>query len=130
MTFDTGRADFVPPAFTAAMLLDENGHLARLLAPNGAGWFQFSVDDDALRSEATKVFYRLHGDTAWLPLIVLRQSNGTYRADLSSAAKAGRALVDIRIDTADVAGNTATMLYEPAFSVGAEVPPRGRAAGH
>jgi len=148
MQLDTTRIDYSPPTFTSLTLLDANGRGTNRLEPHGGGTLRFSVTDyvdgngvyQQIRPEATAAFYRVSGTSAWLPLTVVQVAeDGTsssnrgpgilYRADLRNAANVDRALVDIRIDATDVAGNSASVAVQPAFSVGADVPPRHRAAG-
>lgn len=124
--FDPSKADATPPAITTVALLDGGGNLTRLIEPNGAGSLRFSVTG----GDARKVSYKVHGKTDWIALSATQQTAEIYLVDLGALAKAGRALYDVKIETADGAGNTATLTYEPAFSVGTEVPPRGRAAAH
>ncbi|HKS26060.1 MAG TPA: S8 family serine peptidase [Thermoanaerobaculia bacterium] len=124
--FDPSKADATPPAITTVALLDGAGNLTRLIEPNGAGALRFSVTG----GDAKKVSYKVHGKADWIPISATQQTAEVYLVELGALAKAGRALYDVKIETADGAGNTATLTYEPAFSVGTEVPPRGRAAAH
>jgi subtilisin family serine protease len=123
--FDPSKADPSPPAIATVALLDGAGNLTRLIEPNGAGSLRFSVTG----GDAKKVSYRAHGKTEWIPIAAAQQTAEIYLVNLGALAHAGRALYDVKIETADGSGNTATLTYEPAFSVGTEVPPRGRAAG-
>jgi len=125
MTFDPGNAaDATPPVFTSVALLDGAGNLTRFIDPNGAGALRFGMTGGNVK----QVSYRVHGAAAWKPIPSVQAAQDLYLVNLGTLANAGRALYDIRIETADAAGNTATMTYEPVFSVGTEVPPRGRAA--
>jgi subtilisin family serine protease len=126
LAFDPSKPDAAPPAITTIALLDGAGNLTRLIEPNGAGALRFSVTG----GDTKKVSYRVHGKTDWISIPATQQTAEIYRVDLGTLAKAGRALYDVKIETADSGGNTATLTYEPAFSVGTEVPPRGRAAAH
>jgi subtilisin family serine protease len=131
LTFDPSHsADTSPPVFTSVALLDGNGKITRYIEPNGSGTLRFSV----VGGDAKKVSYKAHGAADWIAVNAVQQTGdattGTiYRVDLSQVAKAPRAVYDVKIETADTAGNTATLTYEPAFSVGTEVGPKGRAAG-
>ena len=131
LTFDPSHsADTSPPIFTSVALLDGAGNITRSIEPNGSGTLRFSLSG----GDAKKVSYKVHGAADWIAVNAVQQTGdaatGTiYRVDLSQVAKAPRALYDVKIETADTAGNTATLTYEPAFPVGTEVGPRGRAAG-
>ncbi len=125
LTFDPSHAaDAMPPLFTSVALLDGAGNLTRFIDPNGSGALRFGVTG----GDVKKVSYKVHGAAAWVPISAVQQGPDLYRVELGPLAKSARALYDVRIETADAAGNTATLTWEPAFSVGTEVPPRGRAA--
>ena len=130
LTFDpTHSADTIPPIFTSIALLDGSGRMTRSIDPHGAGALRFSLTGGDVKT----VSYKVHGATQWTAINAVPQSGGAavgtiYRVDLGALASMGRALYDVKIESADTAGNTATLTYEPAFSVGTEVPPRGRAA--
>jgi len=142
LSLDTTRTDFSPPMFTYLALFDANGRATNHLDPHGGGSLLFSIADfvngngayQQIRPEATQVFYRVNGTTSWLPLTATqvdeKQLSGIlYRVDLGNATNADRALIDIRIDGTDVAGNSASLVVQPAFAVGADAPPHQRTAG-
>ncbi|HEV2720105.1 MAG TPA: hypothetical protein VG323_08805, partial [Thermoanaerobaculia bacterium] len=127
MTFDPSQtADAIPPFFTSVALLDGAGKMTRFIDPNGTGTLRFGLTGGNVK----QVSYKVHGASSWQPINAVQATPELYLVSLGPLAQAGRALYDVRIETADAAGNTATMTYEPAFSVGSEVPPRGRAAAH
>ena len=147
-TLDASRADFVPPVLTSLRLLGSDGRLAARLETGARGSLQFSAADyeytflateyRPFRAEATKLWYRVRGTDGWSPLTLtqLLEDAGTplrlgegilFRADVSPlAAAAGRRIVDLKIELADTAGNTATYELESAFSIGPETSPRRR----
>ena len=145
MAIDSSRTDYLPPTLTSMMLLDGNGILVPRLDPHGSGSLLFSATDfginssgnrvyQQLRGEATQLSYRYSGETAWRPLTATQVTEDSasgagilYRVDIGAVANIDRALVDLKLDLADVAGNTTTVTMVPAFSVGPEVPPRHRA---
>jgi subtilisin family serine protease len=147
-TLDAARGDFIPPVLTSLRLLGSDERLAVRLDTGAHGSLQFSAADyeyeflaTAYRpfpGEATKLWYRVRGTDGWTPLTLtqLLEDAGTplrlgegilYRADVSPiAAAAGQRLVDVKIELADTAGNTATYELESAFSIGPETLPRRR----
>ncbi|MEA2164866.1 MAG: hypothetical protein QOK37_2993 [Thermoanaerobaculia bacterium] len=145
MMLDSSRTDYIPPSLTTMMLLDGSGVLAPRLAPHGTGSLLFSAADysvpaggsriyQPIRGDATAVSYRYSGETAWRALTATQVTEDStsgagilYRVDLGSVANIDRALVDLKFDLADAAGNTTTVTMTPAFSVGPEVAQRHRA---
>jgi hypothetical protein len=145
MAVDSSRADYLPPSLTTMLMVDGSGTIVPRLAPHDNGSLLFSAADftvnsngtrayQAIRADATQVSYRYSGETAWRALtatqIIEDAASGAgllYRVELGSVANIDRALVDLKFDLADVAGNTTTVTMMPAFSVGPEVPPRHRA---
>jgi subtilisin family serine protease len=145
MNVDSSRSDYIPPSLTTMMMLDGTGTLATRLEPHGTGSLLFSAADfnltqiggrayQPINSNATVLSYRYSGETAWRPLTITQVNEDTngagllYRADLGPVANTDRALVDLKIDLTDTAGNTTSMTMVPAFSVGPELLPRHRAA--
>jgi hypothetical protein len=145
MNLDSTRTDYTPPSVMTMMMLDGNGALATRLEPHGTGSLLFSAADflftlvggrsyQQIRTDATAVSYRYSGETAWRPLTITQVNEDAasgagilYRADLGTVANIDRALVDLKIDLTDLAGNTSSMTMLPAFSVGPELLPRHRA---
>jgi len=148
MTLDSARVDYVPPTVTTLFILDEAGRATRTVTPRGSAAIYFSAADydytplktyGPVRGEATKIWYRYAGTTAWTPLTVTQTGEdagaegrlGTgllFRADLREVANMNWARVDLKVDLADAAGNTTSMIIAPAFSVGGEFPPKRRSA--
>jgi hypothetical protein len=142
LKLDSSRADYVPPTLTALYLVDGAGDATRTVPPHSASALYFSAADysytpsktyQQIRADATTLSYRYAGTTAWTPLGVAQMSEDPvagilYRADLSAAANVDWARVDLKIDLADNAGNTTSVVMQPAFSVGPEYPPRRHAA--
>jgi len=146
MNVDSARTDFIPPSVTTMMLLDGTGALATRLDPHGTGSLLFSAADffltqaggrsyQQIRTDSTAVSYRYSGETAWRPLTITQVNEDAasgagilYRADLATVANTDHALVDLKIDLTDLAGNTTSTTMAPAFSVGAELLPRHRAS--
>jgi subtilisin family serine protease len=147
MDIDSTRTDYLPPMLTTMMMLDGSGVLATRLEPHGSGSLLFSAADfgplgssnrvyQPIRAEATAVWYRYSGETAWRPLTATQVTeapaiSGTgilFRVDLASVANVSGGLVDLKIDLADNAGNTTSETMAPAFSIGPELPPRHRAS--
>jgi subtilisin family serine protease len=145
MTVDSTRADYIPPTVTTMMMLDGSGALATRLEPHGTGSLLFSAADFFLTSTGGRSYqpirtdavlsYRYGGETAWRPLSITQVNEDApsgagilYRAELGTVANIDRAMVDLKIDIADVAGNTTTVTMVPAFSVGPELLPKRRAA--
>src|SRR5205085_10369178 len=84
-----------------------------------------------IRGEATKLSYRYAGSETWTPLALVQVNEDSvaglvYRADLSSATNTDSARVELKIDLQDNAGNTTSVVMQPAFSVGPDHPPRHR----
>ncbi len=147
MSIDSSRTDYFPPSLTTMMMLDGSGTLVTRLEPHAGGSLLFSAADyiagtgaggrtyQQIRGDATKVSYRYSGEAAWRTLTATQVTEDTangagilYRVDLAGAANTDRAMVELKFDLADVAGNTTTVTMAPAFSVGPELPPRHRAA--
>ena len=142
MNVDSSRADYTPPTLTAIYLVDGAGTATRTAPPHGAAQLYFSAADFAytpaktyqqVRSDATKLWYRYRGAGAWTPLGIVQVNEDSvagllYRADLADVTNIDAELVDLRIDLQDNAGNTTSVVMQPAFSVGPEHPPRHRAA--
>jgi subtilisin family serine protease len=146
LDLDSTRTDYLPPALTTMMMLDGTGAVARRLEPHGSGSLLFSAADfippstapgiyQPVRGDATAVWYRYSGETAWRPLTATQvtevpatTSGILYRVDLANVANVSGGLVELKFDLADTAGNTMTMTMAPAFSVGPELGPRHRAA--
>lgn len=147
MNVDSTQPDYFPPLLTTMMLLDGSGTLVTRLEPHGSGSLLFSAADfiaatsvsgrtyQQIRGDATKAWYRFAGETVWRPLTTTQVTEDTvhgagilYRADLGTITNTDRALVDLKFDLADVAGNTTTVTMAPAFSIGPELPPRRQAA--
>jgi hypothetical protein len=150
LELDSSRADYLPPTLTALFVVDQGGRAIRTLAPRGSASLYFSAADyryapaktyQAVRAEATAVSYRYAGTTAWTPLPVTQMSEDVgvegrvgggilFRADLTGvAANVSSARVELKIDLADPAGNTSSLLMQPALTVGPEYPARRRASG-
>jgi subtilisin family serine protease len=131
MTLDSSRADYMPPAVTTLFILDAAAQAVRTVAPRGSAALYFSSPE--VRGEATKVSYRYAGATSWTPLAVTQAGEDPktgilFRADLTPAANVSWGRVELKIDLADAAGNTTSMVMLPAFSVGGEYPARRRAS--
>jgi subtilisin family serine protease len=148
LELDSTRSDYLPPTLTALFVVDQAGHAIRTMAPNGSATLYFSAADyryapaktyQPVRGDATAISYRYAGTTAWTPLSVTQMSEDVgvqgrvgggilYRADLTSiAANVTSARVELKIDLADAAGNTSSLLMLPALTVGPEHPARRRA---
>jgi subtilisin family serine protease len=148
LDLDSSRGDYLPPTITALFVVDQSGRALRTLIPNGSASLYFSAADyryapaktyQAVRPEATAVSYRYAGTTTWtsLPVGQMSEDMGAesrlgggilFRADLSSiTANVKSARVELKIDLADLAGNTSSLLMLPAFTVGPEYPARRRA---
>jgi subtilisin family serine protease len=142
MKIDSSRADYTPPTLTAIYLVDGAGTAVRAATPHAAASLYFSAADFAynpaktyqqVRGEATTLSYRYAGAAAWtaLPIVQVNEDSAgglLYRADLSSVTNTDSARVDLKIDLQDNAGNTTSVVMQPAFTVGPEHPPRRRAA--
>jgi subtilisin family serine protease len=149
LELDSTRGDYIPPTLSALFVVDQGGRAFRTMTPNGSASLYFSAADyryaptktyQPVRAEGTAVSYRYAGSPAWTPLPVTQMSEdqGTesrvgggilFRADLTSiAANVKSARVELKIDLADAAGNTSSLLMQPAFTVGPEYPMRRRAS--
>jgi subtilisin family serine protease len=146
MAIDNSHADYFPPTLTTMTLLDGNGLMISRLEPHGSGSLLFSAADfgltplgariyQSIRGDATHVSYRYHGETAWRPLTATQGAEDTassggisYRVDLAGVTSVDHGFVDLKFELADAVGNTTTVTMAPAFSVGPEVLPRGRAS--
>ncbi len=150
MSIDSSRPDYVPPTLTTLFIVDGTGRVSRDIDPHGTASLFFSAADYAypnattrvyqpVRGDATTVSYRYEGGSSWtaLPLTQMSEDPGSdnrvsagilYRADLSSVANVNWGRFDLRIDLADDAGNTTSVIMQPAFSVGGEYPARRRAS--
>ena len=143
MGFDTRLDDPTPPTLTSLKLLDEAGIPAGLLQNGEAGTLLFSAADNDGRifhpidTAATRLSYRAHRTEAWtalpLSLVLVDDEDATtsghvpighlYRATLDALAALEDTAIDLQIEIADLGGNTATWLMEPAFALGTpEVP--------
>jgi subtilisin family serine protease len=148
LDLDSTRGDYLPPTVTSLFVADQAGRAIRTLAPKGSASLYFSAADyryapaktyQSVRAESTAVSYRYAGTTAWTPLLVTQMSEDLgvegrvgggilFRTDLSSvAANVKSARVELKIDLADAAGNTSSLLMMPALTVGPEYPARRRA---
>jgi hypothetical protein len=145
MTLDSSRDDYLPPTLTGIYLVDANGNATRNVRPYSAATLYFSAADYSytpgnnarnylpIRAQATALWYRYAGATAWTPLAVQPideepPTGSIYRASLSSVTGVDWARVDLKFDIEDNAGNTTSVVVQPAFSVGSEYPARRRAA--
>src|SRR5437763_11611614 len=145
MTLDTSREDYLPPTLTGIYLVDGAGNAVRDARAHAGGALYFSAADYSynagnngknylqIRPQATTLWYRYSGATAWTPLAVspIDEDPPTgyiYRADLRSVTDVDWARVDLKIDIEDSAGNTASVVMQPAFSVGSAYPVRRGAA--
>jgi subtilisin family serine protease len=142
LSLDSSRADYLPPTLTGIYLLDNGGNSTRNAAPHSAATLYFSAADYAdafnsryqpIQSDATALWYRYAGATAWNKLALTQVTEDQiagiqYRTDLSSVTNVDWARVDLKFDIQDSAGNTTSVVMRPAFSVGSEYPARRRAA--
>jgi subtilisin family serine protease len=141
MNVDSTRADYLPPTLTSLYLTDGAGMTTRTIPSHSASAIYFSAADYAytpfrtyqpIRGDATALSYRDSGATAWTPLPITQMTEDPfagfiYRADLSAVANVESARIDLKFDLTDNAGNTTSVVMQPAFSVGPEYPPRRRA---
>ena len=139
--FGTSGLDFRAPTLTTFRIVDSAGRLGDTMRLDDPVRLEFSVADwdltdntvtQPLKREATRVWYRAHGTTEWLPapVVLAGEDNGSFdtlgripagdifRADLS-AATANAGGVDVRVQTEDADGNQATWSQSPAFVVNA-----------
>lgn len=160
--FGSDPSDFDAPTLTTLRVLDAQGRAASRLARNSNASLFFAAGDyfyppntprdrfgstRDLKREATRVSYRPHGSAGWIPLTPVHQGSDLgdvnllqrfpagemYRADLSSATRAGTDAVDLRIEIEDVAGNRTTWTQSPAIVLTGEAPPpsgKRRSARH
>ncbi|MEA2235939.1 MAG: minor extracellular serine protease Vpr [Thermoanaerobaculia bacterium] len=146
VAIDSSRPDYFPPTLTTMMLLDGSGKMVTHLDPHGSGALLFSAADSTastsasgrtyqqIAGDATKVSYRYAGEIAWRPLtatqVIEDSASGAgilYRINLAEVTNTDRAMVDLKFELADPAGNTTIVTMAPAFSVGPELLPRHRA---
>ena len=135
--FDMRRADVVPPALTSFRVVDASGRARDRVAAGSQTSLLFSAGDYVLsdnvqtyqriRPEATKVWWRRNGTTAWQsiePQVLEEDASGPrpdgflYRADLSTATEGPGGMIDLRVEITDEAGNTTDWTLSPAFSTG------------
>jgi subtilisin family serine protease len=146
MAIDSSRSDYFPPAITTMILLDGSSNVVTRLEPHGSGALLFSAADfiastntsgrtyQPIAAEATKVSYRYGGEPTWRSLTATQVTEDAtsgagilYRINLSDVADIDRAMVDLKFELADAAGNTTIVTMAPAVSVGPEVLPKHRA---
>jgi hypothetical protein len=94
------------------------------------------------KPEATRVAYRVSGTSQWIPLTytITGTESGAlselghlpagdfYLADLGPITARGNALIDLRIEIEDLAGNRLTWTHAPGLIVGDVPPPQRRRA--
>jgi hypothetical protein len=74
-------------------------------------------------ADSTRVFYRIHGQGSWLPLVVekladLPRPGSYFSADLSSATAHDSVAIDLRLVSVEADGNSTELMVQPAFAVG------------
>lgn len=145
--FGSDPADVIAPTLTSLRVVNALGRIIGRLEPGSAVALHFSAADfeypsgatRPLNAAATRVWYRLSGTSAWVPINAVTHGSDLgslttlghpptgdqIRADLSpSTGTAGS--VDIRIQVEDTAGNRTTWTQAPAFIVGSPTTPTKR----
>jgi subtilisin family serine protease len=142
MKADSSRADYLPPTLTSLYIVDGTGMATRTVSAHDGAAIFFSAADysysplktyQQIRADATTLSYRYAGATAWTPLSVAQIGEDPfagflYRCDLTNVANTEFAMVELKIDLQDNAGNTTSVVMLPAFLVAREHAPRHRAA--
>lgn len=143
LSFDTRRADHVPPVFTTFRFADRSGKTKRDLHAGDA--LVFSVEDQIsderlvaqsrpIAPSAVTVTWRRNGTTEWTSATALVDTDDQgswdqetwdrlghpptgmhFRVDLADAIRAGD-LIDLRIVATDDSGNSAEWIAEAAFT--------------
>jgi len=136
LDFDLGNADPNSPMLTSFRVLDGNGLVSTELIHGYGGSLQFTAGDfEYLMDPYTqfyhglseaRVYYKEFSSTSWNLLPIVEHTaafdtvNGrSFSADLAQVINEypDSAVVDIRIELADSAGNTTTQTMHPAFMV-------------
>jgi subtilisin family serine protease len=142
---DRTQDDTVPPRITSIAVVDGSARMTSTLRRGEAGALLFTVADagadganDPVVASETRAWFRAAGEGSWSPLaaVAIGEDGGLtatplgvqYRAALDDAIAQRDVAIDLRIETADLAGNATTLVLEPAFTV-VSVPTRRRAAG-
>jgi hypothetical protein len=119
-----------PPSVTSFMVLDSLGHPTDHFAINEPAKLRFAVNVVNFSNnvlplpDSTKAWYRTHGTTAWLPLVlstvaaVVGNEGLILDADLGAATTEDSVAVDLRISSRDSAGFTVDQIVAPVFAVG------------
>lgn len=136
-TFDTSRADSIPPSLTSLRALDADGHNTSVLTKGEASTLLFSAIDTvpnptdgtvtnaAIHSMTAR--WRVHGTENWTPLAMTTISTEiealahppagtTFRADLSPAATTPQS-IDLTFHCEDASGNAFDWTLSPALTV-------------
>ncbi|HEU5161661.1 MAG TPA: hypothetical protein VFV54_00815, partial [Thermoanaerobaculia bacterium] len=152
VAFASASSDLTAPTVTSLRVSNAAGRTVSRLAVGDAATLHVSAGDldhgkrmepQPTKTDATRVYYRVAGTANWNPLaiaLVDSESGSTntqrhvpagdiYRADLKDATRVA-ALLDLRIELEDLAGNRMTWTQEGALFVGPEgaAPSRARRA--
>ncbi len=129
--------DVNAPTLTSMRILDAHGRATSHVTAGTAASLAFSAIDlewgwftEGLRSERTRVWYRVSGSPDWIERTAAIQgyeyfinsrhdtpSGDLYRVDLSPATARAGVTVDVRIQVEDLSGNRTTWTYSPAVFV-------------
>jgi subtilisin family serine protease len=127
-TFDSRRADSIPPSLHTLRITDATLHFAvQDMVLNAAGENPFHH----MTADQVSVAWRRHGAAAWTPAtaVLTADDQGTdaelqhqatglhYRVDLAPAVQA-RGPIDVRITFSDDAGNTTEWIGESVIATG------------
>lgn len=144
--FDTRLTDGAPPSLTSLRLLDASERNVSRVKSGSAATLLFSAMDRvplaeggakraAVRAEKTLVRWKTHDSGEWhsvnSTIVATEIANGqaefdalghvpvgtVFRCDLSDAANAGAALIDLSLHVEDVDGNSYEWTIAPAFVV-------------
>lgn len=141
--FGTSADDLIAPLITSLSVRNAAGTVVDRLTRGETASLVFSGGDYDLGGfprmaaggsspGATKAWWRVSGTSAWTPLAVTITGSETerrsetghwpagdlYKADFSAATAVDNALVDLRIELADPAGNRLTWTHERAIMIG------------
>jgi subtilisin family serine protease len=129
---DSRRADYQPPVVTGLALVDERGFGVSRITNAGATRLAFSAADVAsagtsgIDVSSVKAFWRRSETDAWQTLALTPNvTSGKWSAELTPVGNAP-APFEIRIDLADLAGNSSSMTLPLAI----EAATRHRATAH
>ena len=146
--FGTSSDDLLAPFITSLTVRNAAGNVVDQLTRGEAATLHFSGGDYVIgafprmaesgsKPEATKAWWRVSGTAEWQPLSLAITGSETgrrsdtgfwpagdlYRADFTAATAVDNALVDVKIELQDPAGNRLTWTHERSIMIGTVTAP-------